>query len=111
MVNDPVQAYLESSRLLDSTAQTLTKMVRTITDAAEKLRNPATVAVLGRGLGIQPHLVGTPATIEADEWPSAQQLHQALFNWQQADEACHIAWGLVPKPHRSGLQPPPRESS
>lgn len=111
MANDPVQVYLDSSTSLDKATHILTKMIRTITDAAEKLRDPSRVAVLGPGLGIQPHLVGTSSTIDAEEWPSAQQLHQALFDWQKADEACRIAWGLVPKPRRSGLQPPPGESS
>ena len=111
MTADPVQVYLESSRSLASATQVLSKIIRTITDAAEKLRNPLSVAVTGAACGIPPHLHGTQNTIQADEWPSAESIAQALLGLQNAHDSCHIAWGLVPVSRRSGLQPPPGESS
>jgi len=45
--------------------------------------------------------------VDANDWRSAQQIHELLAKWHEARSAMIKAWQGLPQHWRRGVQPPP----
>lgn len=104
MATDSLRAYLDALRTLEETTQHVHRIKRVITDAADKLQEWRRVIVSGTSAGFPVELTGAPS-ISANDWPTAEQLAEALRAWHQASDAADHAWRQVPAADRRGLQP------
>lgn len=107
MSTDPIRAYLDARNNLEQAAQRAERMVGIILGAAIKLRDWKRVMVSNANVGFPAEIaLTTQNSIRADEWPTAQQLAEALAQWHQARSAARSAWSAVPSSDRPGIQPP-----
>jgi len=105
MATDRIQAYQEALKKLEVTTRQVEHYVGEIQNGATKLRNWESVVISNSGVGFPAEAHGE--SIDANTWPSAQQLAEALSEWHKARHTVNNAWSAIPEERRTGLQPPP----
>ena len=107
MSTDPIATYQEALRNLDVATRQAERIVGVVTAAGSKLCDWKQVSMSNIDLGFPPEVTLSGHSINAREWPTAQELGEALANWHQAHQAVERAWRMIPSDRRMGLQPPP----
>jgi hypothetical protein len=105
MAVDPIQAYRHALHSLEATTERVETFVEEITHAATMLRRWEQVTILNLGIDFPPE--AQLESINADAWPTSQQLAEALSEWHNCYNAVKNAWQAIPNTQRMGLQPPP----
>lgn len=106
MTEDPVRRYLDALKKVQQARAKVERVVGVVTDAGKKLGKWQEVSVSDVNVGFPAELLGGPS-ISGREWPTAQELAEALAAWHNARHEARNAWSGVPGPDRSGLQSPP----
>jgi hypothetical protein len=101
---DPIQAYKQAIRSLEAATEQVEAFVEEITHAATILRRWEQVKILNLGVGFPPG--AELESINADNWPTSQQLAEALAEWHNCRNTLNNAWQAIPETQRTGLQPP-----
>jgi hypothetical protein len=99
-----VQAYKQALRSMEAATEQVEAFVEEITHAATILRRWEQVTILNLGIGFPPG--AELESINADNWPTSQQLAEALAEWHNCRNALNNAWQAIPETQRTGLQPP-----
>ena len=95
-MGDPISAYQEAIRERSEARDRMMGFVETVSSVSEQLygyRNPGFLSRL-------------TLRIDADSWPSADQMTDALAVWHQTNNAAIAAWDKIPENRRYGLSPP-----
>ena len=71
-------------------------MIKVISDGANKLRDYERVGVSNSSVGFPPEVTFTGESINASEWPSAQNLAEALSAYHETRHEATNAGGAVP---------------
>lgn len=103
---DPIAHYQEAIRTLETTHQLAIQLVGTIREASDKLYNWSEVRISNVDVPFPIELPLT-STINADHWPTMQELAEALSAWHRARHEVDNAWRAIPAERRTGLQAPP----
>jgi hypothetical protein len=106
-MSDPIRAYIDSQSNRDRVAGIAKRYVSTIVQVAAALqRNPLGVMFSNTTTGM-PMTVATDRPIaSAGDWPTAEQIQQALAQWHHANQQVLQAWNAVPQADKSSLKPP-----
>jgi hypothetical protein len=104
MALDLVQAYKQALRSFEAATERVEEFVEEITHAATILRRWEQVTILNLGVGFPPG--AELESINADNWPTSQQLSEALAEWHNCRHVLNNAWQAIPETQRIGLQPP-----
>lgn len=104
---DPVSTYQEALHNFTVATHRAEACVNTITDVADKLQDWKSVCVSNTSIGFPGRVASSGISIDARDWPTAEQLAQALSSWHTTRNAAHNAWQMIPADRRLGLQPPP----
>ena len=105
VVADPIRSYLEVKRVLQAATGRVEKMVRTIEEAAAKLRAWDLLCMTNCGVEFPPEQTNG-RKFDAKDWPTAPELAKALVAWHEARRAAEKAWQQIPQDDRVGLQLP-----
>jgi hypothetical protein len=105
MSTNSIQDYQESLRKLEAARNKVERFVVEIKNGANSLLAWDQVVISNVQVGFPPE--AQVHSINADNWPTAQQLAEALSEWHKANHAVQNAWQAIPKADRTGLQPPP----
>jgi hypothetical protein len=103
MTENPVARYLDAIEALEQAAAEADRLAETVHDASVKLKNWREVNFVN--VDAQ-GAAGRGGTIDAREWPSAEQLAGAVALWHARQTEVRAAWEAVPPNRRAGLQPP-----
>ena len=105
---DPVRDYLEKCIALSAArdkAERLAARIRAVAGTLEGDGGWQGCYVSGLGT-VPPDLAAGREAIEAKDWPTAPQFHEALLTWFGALEAARTAWQAIPRREKFGLQGP-----
>ena len=86
MADDPRLKLLDAEEALKQATRDAEKVVRVITDAGNQLRHWRNVRVNNIKIPIE-GLGPSAPSIDAKQWPNAEQLTEVLAAWHQADRA------------------------
>jgi hypothetical protein len=108
MSRDPVGTYKNAMTNLAEATQNAERMAANVDRFAHLLQNWRTVG-LANSPGFSAEGAGPvpTTTINMRDWPSAQQLQNALVAWRSALQVVNSAWMAVPEHLRKGLPAPP----
>jgi hypothetical protein len=108
MATDPIREYLDARARLDNQTRLTEAVVKIVRDGANALSEwrRAVVANVSGGFPAELVMNERSPTINGHEWPSAQQIADALGAWHSAHWAMRSAWDRVPSELRGGLVPP-----
>ncbi len=104
MTIDPVRDYINAKGALSQARTRVENVVRQVHSVAAKLDHWSTIVIAG-GSAYPEHLIGGES-ISLDEWPSIQQLDQALSDYHRLCHEADNAWRRVPAADHASLQPP-----
>jgi hypothetical protein len=108
MATDPIAVYQEAINNLEKATRTAENFVEVITDAANKLRDWKHTIISNSGIGFPAELVmGQHPSINAQNWPTADRLAEALAGWHKVRHAASNAYSAIPDNRRGVVQPPP----
>jgi hypothetical protein len=103
--------YLDARSAYDHCNTELNAMrdiVRRAGQALDSNRGMLIFANSGIGLPSPVALSSQAVSIDANRWPSAEKIMEALVRWHEARSKMTSAWSTVPEARRAGLQQPPR---
>ena len=105
---DPISQYQQAAATLKATIAEAERVVRVVTGGASALREwRKTMVSNSKGgfpmeIGLSPH----SPSINASEWPTGQQIADALQRYHQAKQALRNAHSAIPEGQRSVVQAP-----
>lgn len=102
-------SYLDALKRAKEAAATAQRLADVVKAGAESLKHWRDVRVVN-GKGGFPPGVGqliTPGTVDANTWPTALQLEEALVAYHQARQEAHTAHRAIPDENRHGIETPP----
>jgi hypothetical protein len=107
-MSDPIRNYLDSVANLEHVPANAKRMISVVLNVAAALqRNPLGVMFSNTVTGM-PMSVGTERPIaNASDWPTAEQIQQALAHWHHARLQTSQAWSAISPSDRNSLKPPP----
>lgn len=105
--DDPVRIYQEALREFEEAKKRVRDVVETIRDVASKLKDWPRVKVTNISTPFPPDAALGDASIDAGQWPTGQQIADALVDCHWAYRAMDNAWGALPHERRIGLSEPP----
>ncbi|HEY7167852.1 MAG TPA: hypothetical protein VIB79_25060 [Candidatus Binatia bacterium] len=106
MDDDPIEAYQAKRKELQAATALVEKIVKIVIAAAGDLRDWRTVMVNGSS-GFPPHLSASSRSIDADTWPSGQEIGQILSKWHSLSAETQRAYERIADGQRAGIRPPP----
>jgi hypothetical protein len=108
-MGDPIRTYLDSVNNLERVAADAKRMISVVVGVASALQqNPLRVMFSNAAIGMPMDVAfGRSATANARDWPTADQIQQALAQWHHARAQVSQAWNTVPPNDRNSLRPPP----
>jgi hypothetical protein len=108
MATEPISEYQKAIHNVDAAKAVAERLVAVISDAANKLRNWQQVMVSCTSAGFPPEVAVTKShSINAGEWPTGQQLAEALAAYHHALHEASNAYRRIPEGQRGVVQPPP----
>ena len=109
MAEDPIRKYIDAKRELDSLTEKVKKLQRFIEDVGNALRNPFRFMVSNVSVGFPPEvaMAGGIPTLNASEWPTAQQIAELLSSLHKAYHNALNAFMGIPEPDRKNVAPLP----
>lgn len=84
------------------------RIVAIVSDAAHKLRNYTNVLVSNSDAGFPPEVACGGQSINGRDWPSSQQLAEALAAYHSTRHDAQNAWRAIPDSLRKVVQEPPQ---
>ena len=108
MSTDTVTIYESALAAHERAKAQVERMVKVISDGANKLRDYDRVGVSNSNVGFPPEVTFTGQSINANEWPSAQNLAEALSAYHETRHEAANAWRAVPDSIRHVVKEPPR---
>jgi hypothetical protein len=105
-MEDRLKRYIDARKQVKTAEGSVQVVVDRITKIAEKLRNWQNVSVHGIGLKAGESQLSLGAVIEARDWPTAEQLHEALTAWREAKNEQKGAHQALSSDERDSVQPP-----
>ena len=112
MSEDTIRKYLDAKKELDKTFSKVKALNSVITHVAEGLNEPFKFMVSNiniKDVGFPPEVAmarGIP-TLNADEWPSAEDIAKTLSELHKKYHQVMNLWHSLPRPDQSNLTPPP----
>ncbi|MBA7648732.1 hypothetical protein ES703_56520 [subsurface metagenome] len=109
MSEDPIRKYIDAKRELDSLLSKVEKLQRFMEDVGNALRNPFRFMVSDVNVGFPPEVAmarGIPS-LNAKEWPNAQQIAELLASLHKAHHNALTAFMSIPEPDRKNVAPLP----
>jgi hypothetical protein len=100
-----VEDYLVQRNL----ATNATASVRTVADKISEIASTTGTDPFEchvEGLGPNHGRIKSGRSVQAEEWPSAKDFHDALNAWANAETAAESTWKKMPDTFRSTLRPP-----
>ena len=107
MASDAIGIYQDALKAVEEAEREAERVVGYIRDAAGKLGDWKGVVVANTGVGFP---IGRTRSINADQWPTAMQLAEALAAYHSSISGARNAYGAIPSDRRHGIQPPPASS-
>lgn len=106
MASNPITEYQTALRNFNRAKNHAETLVNTIAEAAAKLQNWRTVRVSNVNVGF-PVDISISNSINANQWPTAQQLAEALADYHSRLHEVGNAYRRIPEDQREVVQPPP----
>lgn len=106
MADDPIRKYLDARNEFDQATRNAGRLTDIIVEAGRHLQRWQEVTVSNVGVGFPAELIGGPS-IDAHQWPTAEELAEVLASWHDARHTTRNAWRAVPDSDHQGLQSPP----
>ena len=106
MSDDPVAEYNRALQAREAAIAEVERMVQTIADGANKLRNWQDVSVSDLRPAVS-FPAGRTRIITGDQWPTGQQIGETLKAYHDAGEQARNAWSRVGPEQKGALLPPP----
>ncbi len=110
MVTDPIRTYRDALQRFHQATAHVERVVRIVRQGARALEDWQHASVSS-----MPSDWRTPTrpdeTIDALQWPTAQQIADVLMIWHAARHEARTAWQKVPPADRAGLPEPPAYQS
>jgi len=108
MGSDPIGDYQGALQRLEEAQRHAERYVQTISEAARALNDWRNTSVSNvEGIGFSVEVSRSPHTINASNWPTAEQLARALTTWHGVMGDVSDTWRRIPAERRTGLNPPP----
>lgn len=107
MSEDPIQAYQEAIRNLETSTMRVERLIGETINGAKALQDWKHVTIADGKTEFPAEAM--VHTINPDNWPSAQQLAEILSGWHQTRQVANNAWNAIPRERRTSLQPPPED--
>lgn len=108
----PIEEYIEARNVMIQASAAVQRMAETIRNVSHALSTNSRrflFANLPSGMPAEVAMSRDVVTVDANSWPSAQALQDALRDMHEARTVVFNAWSRVPQEQRSALQPPPPE--
>ena len=106
MAEDPAREYMDRRIAFDDSTKRTQDLVDVIVNAGSHLSHEwHSMSVSNIDVSLPEAVQG--AIIDADKWPTARELAQALEAWHKAYSDLKDAWAAVSDRDRGTLQPPP----
>jgi hypothetical protein len=105
-----VETYLEARAQFERCNQKIDEfstIAATVSSILKSGRGTFSFANTSTGLPMEATMSGKSKSVDANQWPNAEQIQKALADWHSAKNEMSSAWSTIPAHHRSGLQPPP----
>lgn len=106
MADNPISEYQAKLKELRDATQAVERVVKTVINGADNLGRWREVVVSGAG-GFPGHLMGSSRSINANDWPTGQQIGQLLSRWHSVHFETQQAYQRIPQSEREGIQLPP----
>ena len=106
MTDNPISEYQTKLKELRTITRSIEKMVATVVSGADNLNHWRQVVVTSAGK-VPPELIGSPRIIDANDWPTGQQIGQLLSQWHDIKVKTDQAYKRIPPSQREGVQTPP----
>jgi hypothetical protein len=106
-MGDPIRTYLDSMANLERVAANAKRLIGTVVGVASALqRDPLRFMFSNSASGLPMDVAFKAASANANDWPTADQIQQALAQWHHARAQVSQAWNAVPQNDRNSLRPP-----
>lgn len=106
---DPISQYLESRRAFDQAVQPFQRIRNIVVKLASDLKNVSdNILTTDVEIGSPPKLEFSEVevSIDAEQWPTADQIQQTIRDRSSAHRAMVQAWNDIPRENRAGLKRP-----
>ncbi len=110
MASDPISEYQHALQEFEQSKARAERLVNTISDAADKLRRWTGVNVSNTSAGFPIDIING-SSINGKEWPSGEELAQALSRYHSTFHEAGNAYRRIPANQRQVVQPPPLRDS
>jgi len=106
MSEDPVRKYIETKAELDSLLEKVERLQKLIDNVSNALRDPFRFMVSNVNVGFPPEIaMGRVPTLNAQDWPSAQQIAEFLSSLHRVYKNARIAYFAIPERDRCNVVP------
>ena len=112
MAEDPIRKYSEANDELGKAKARIQKMRDTIAEVGQSLLYPYEFMIsnVKVGLPIEVAMGSAKHSLNADDWPSAQQIAEALANLHEKRKHLENAWHALSESDRKIVNPlPPKQ--
>ena len=101
---DTVEQYQDALRSFQTSERRVKQIVAGVTSVANKLKDWPHVSVDGVKFGFPTEVSSRPPVISPNEWPTLEEIAEALSTWHSDRSIVDNAWNAIPR--KEGLQPP-----
>jgi len=106
MATDPISEYQTALREFEQATRRVERIVGIISDASSKLGDWQRVSVANINVGFPAEILRGPS-INGSDWPTAQQLAEALSQYHSTLHEAGNTYRRIPADQRGVIQPPP----
>jgi hypothetical protein len=103
---DEMKAYTESRAAFERAKREAERIAAVVVDAGQKLRAWNAVQVSNMSAGGYSNMPLHSPSINANEWPSAADIHAALTAYHEAHFQMRLAYDAIPEEVRVSAKPP-----
>lgn len=109
MQEDPIRRYSEAIDELSKTTEKVRAIQDLIGEVHNALRQPYEFMVSNVDVGFPPEvaMVGDIPTLNADNWPTAKQIAEALSDLHKKRHQVEIIWHSLSNTDKNIVNPPP----
>jgi hypothetical protein len=108
MVDDPIRKYSQAMEELGRATERVQGMQHLIKQIASALDRPYELMVSNVGVGFPPEVaMARVPTLNADNWPTAKQIAEALANLHEKRSQVDLTWASLSQADKNLVNPPP----
>ena len=108
MSDDPVRKYLDAKKEFDAAYSRIQVLQQVVGEVISGLHRPFTFVVSNADVTFSREVIASKtATLDALDWPSAQQIAEALATLQETYKKVEACWKAIPESDRRNITPPP----